>query len=381
MSCAPTPGPLSPANKGDEEGESDRKEPCNVGEASKKGRGPGGGGGEPGGSPRPGRALHRPGAGSPQPALPRRQNPLASGPGTRWTPGNTVSSGETFSLPPASCSAAVFPRAPASRTALPRPPTATVPLLAPRALPREPGPGLPPTPGDGSPLAVRPVQAPLPAKAPWQRLQDGRRPPCSLLPAPPMARGEPRPLSCLPGGSTLAPPAGASKSGSIPAARLGPRSSPPTRKTASGPKNPAPHRASSFSRPTAGPRPRLLSTARPSRFHRRKPHNSRPGKGRGAMAALCLPACARPGQARPSQGRPGPRLRYAPQGGSCRSPGSGAAPAAGPGPPLLPLATGSSQPRAVASLCGSNNGAPNWAGRSAGKTRVDAAPLCSATAF
>lgn len=95
-----------------------------------------------------------------------------------------------------------------------------------------------------------------------------------------------------------------------------------------------------------------------------------------------MPTCvspARSGQA--FHGRPGPQLRYAPRGGSRNSPGSGAAPAAtaGPGPPLLPLHTGSMQPRAVGSLAVSNNGAPSRAGRGTGRTRVGAASLRSAT--
>lgn len=135
--------------------------------AAKRGRGPHDGEAAPGGSPRSG---HKPTLCAARQRVPHRlpshayKHPLVPGPSTLRTPGNTSSGGETCSQPPASGSAAIL--APAVRTALPRPPTAALPLPAPTVLPWEPGPALPPALGAGPPLAARPAQVPLPAEAP-----------------------------------------------------------------------------------------------------------------------------------------------------------------------------------------------------------------------
>lgn len=97
------------------------------------------------------------------------------------------------------------------------------------------------------------------------------------------------------------------------------------------------------------------------------------------MAGRLLPACVRLG----GPGLPRPEPACAARCASCRSPRSGAAPAAaaGPGPPLT--AAGSRQPhaeRSPAALGGSEQWAPKRAGRGAERSRVGAAPRRSAAA-
>lgn len=322
----------------------------------------------------PSRAAPRGPTARPRSAPPGSRLPAACPPGrtkTRWPPGPAPSGlretprraaklGPCRPLPALRRSC---PEPWAARAALPRPPTAALPSARPQGAPA----------GARARAASRPRRRPAASGAACTGAAAGQgslaaspRPPLSsmlaspgaphgqkrdtapLLPPGRLATGSPRrsqrerlDQGCPPRPSQLAPSLSPSLRGKR---RAGPRTQPraghpappPGRQRAPGPISSAP------------PAPLL-----PSSEAAQLPAGERERSHGGP-----LPTCVRP--ARPSQGRPGPSLRYAPRGGSCRSPGSGAAPAAaaGPGPPLLPLAAGSSQPRAVGSFAGWNNGAP-----------------------
>ncbi|XP_054041716.1 basic salivary proline-rich protein 4-like [Rissa tridactyla] len=185
----------------------------------------------------------------------------------------------------------------------------------PRPLSLCPFPGPPPG-GARARAASRPRRRPSASGAACTGAAAGQgspaaspRPPLSsMLASPGAPHGQKRATAPSPASRAARrwlPPQEPARAARPRAARLGPRSSPPSAENAERAREPSP--APGIQRPPPRGRRRAagpISSAPPApSFHLRKPHNSRPAKGRGAMAGLCLPACARPGLPRAAPAR------------------------------------------------------------------------------
>lgn len=305
LHCAHTAGSLRNVNNGDERRERDHKEPHSHSRAAKRDRGPRGGGGA-------------------RRAIPRQHEPPRL-----WNPENRASGGKSFSPPPALCSGPTRSRLSSSAA------RAILSLLARKGAQAA---------GPPAPLPARPGRAPLSgraSKATAAALQ------IASLGA---AHGpKPRPLSGRAGEQLDH------------TAHLGREESLSRRRTGSQPEEPARRRASTPSRPAAGPH--FLCTARPPPLAFISGSHTAPGRRREPWRPL--PTCGAWGPAGPALPGPphGQRPRCAPRDVLL---GSRAAPAAraGPGRPRLlspaPRCPRRGLARSAVRTMGSG---PRWEGR------------------